>query len=134
VRVVLDTNVLVAGLRSKNGAAFQLLQLIGKNRFDLVISTPLVLEYEDVLLRPELGVPSTIVAPLLDFICLIGVPQPIYYLWRPFLRDVKDDMVLELAFNARAELVTFNAKDFRTVSQLGVQVITPLTLLERMQT
>ena len=50
-QIVIDTNVLVAGLRSKRGRAFELLSLVGTGAFDIHLSVPLVLEYEEILLR-----------------------------------------------------------------------------------
>jgi predicted nucleic acid-binding protein len=50
-QIVIDTNVIVAGLRFRRGSAFQLLTLIDTGQFDIHLSVPLVLEYTDVLLR-----------------------------------------------------------------------------------
>ena len=54
LQLVVDTNVLVAGLRSKRGASFELIRLFAENRFALNVSVALALEYEDVLKRPGL--------------------------------------------------------------------------------
>ncbi|HEX2203352.1 MAG TPA: PIN domain-containing protein [Longimicrobium sp.] len=81
-RVVIDTNVLVAGLRSDRGASFRLLTLIGDPRVELNPSVPLVFEYEAVLKRPEAGVPLTHdeIDRLLDFWCRVGRGNEIFYL------------------------------------------------------
>lgn len=128
-QIVIDSNVLVAGLRSKKGQAFRLLQLVGTGIFGINLSVPLVLEYEDVLLRPS---PSLPVAPIvieavIDYHCAVARHHRIYYLWRPFLRDPKDDMVLELAVKANCDyIVTFNKRDFADVTkQFGILVVTP---------
>ncbi len=131
MRVVLDTNVLVAALRSRTGASFRLLERVGRGNFETMISTPLILEYEDVLSRLDQPIESKLIAPVLDYLCLVGTVQEIHYLWRPFLRDPKDDHVLELAFNSRANIVTFNERDFRNVPELGIEVWSPRTLLEK---
>ena len=68
-RIVIDTNVMVAGLRSRHGSAFRLLALVGTGRFVIHLSVPLVLEYEEMLLRelPHLQVPRSVVEDVLDF-------------------------------------------------------------------
>jgi hypothetical protein len=69
------------------------------------LSVPLVLEYEDVLFRksPGLGIDRQVVESLLDFHCVVARRHHIFFLWRPFLRDPKDEMILELASKARVE-------------------------------
>ena len=131
MRIVLDTNVLVAALRSRTGASFRLLEQVGRGAFEVVVSTPLVLEYEDVLTRSEFGFPEEMTTPVLDYLCLVGQPQSIHFLWRPFFRDPKDDLVLEVAFNAGAHIVTFNARDFKNTDELGVKIFSPRAFLEK---
>ena len=94
-QVVIDTNVIVAGFRSRRGSAFQLLSVIDTGQFDFHLSVPLVLEYTDVLLRelPNLYLSHEEVDDIIDFYCAVGVQHEIFFLWRPFLRDPKDDMV-----------------------------------------
>src|SRR5688500_14272826 len=96
--VVLDTNVLVAGLRSRTGAAFKLLSTVSSGSFGINLSVPLVMEYEAVLLRPELKIPLTRaeIEAFIDFHCAVGRHHEIFFLWRPYLKDPGDDMVLEL--------------------------------------
>ena len=134
-KIVIDTNVLVAGLRSRRGSSFALLNLIGKNHFDIVLSVPLMMEYEAVLNRPELVPVSTqAVAAVLDFLCSVGICQDIFYLWRPRLRDANDDHVLELAMNANAKtIVTHNVRDFVAAHELGVSVVAPAKFLESLK-
>lgn len=131
--IVLDTNVLVAALRSRRGASFRLLELVGRDRFTLNVSVPLVLEYEDVLLRmtAELGLAGRDVRDLLDYLCSVANNQAIFFLWRPRLRDPKDDMVLELAAAAGCKtIITFNLRDFVGVAEFGVRAITPRDFLQ----
>jgi putative PIN family toxin of toxin-antitoxin system len=130
VRVVLDTNVLVSAFRSREGVAFRLVSLLGEERFEICVSVPLVLEYEDVLLRAT-SLDKDDVLSVLRFLCAVAHQQKIFYLWRPSLPDPKDDMVLELAVASRARyVVTYNGKDFAAAERFGVQVITPKAFLD----
>lgn len=134
-RIVLDTNVLYAGLYSANGKSYQLLKTIASGQARIALSTPLLFEYEDVLKRnqPTLGLSDTEVDIILDNLCAQADLQAVYFLWRPTLPDAKDDMVLELAVAAQVpRIVTFNAKDFRLASRFGIEVVTPKTLLEEL--
>ena len=131
-QIVIDTNVLVAGLRSKRGTAFRLLSLVGTGLFGIHLSVPLVLEYEEVLLRelPNLSVSRAAVEHIIDYHCAVATPHEIYFLWRPFLRDQDDDMVLELAVKAGCDsIVTYNQRDFADIEQFGLQTITPADFL-----
>lgn len=129
---VLDTSVLVAGLRSKRGASFQILRAIRAGNVRIALSVALVLEYESVLLRPGL-IPSFTPAELariLDGLCLLADHQQIFFAWRPFLPDPDDDLVLELAVAASASFViTHNTGDFRGSDSMGVRAITPASAL-----
>ena len=131
-QVVIDTNVIIAGLRSRRGCAFQLLTLIGTEHFDIHLSVPLVLEYTEVLIRelPNLYLNRDEVEDLIDFYCSVGVHHEIFYLWRPILRDPKDEMVLELAVKAGCEsIITYNTRDFAGVEQFGLKLLEPSEFL-----
>ncbi len=131
---MLDTNVLVAALRSRRGASFALLELVGTGAFDVVLSVPLVLEYEDAALRGRLALSAKDIAAVIDYLCAVAIHQPIYFLWRPFVADPKDDMVAEVAFGSSADfLVTHNLRDFRRMPELGVAVITPAVFLRKIR-
>lgn len=124
-RVVIDTNVLVAASRSARGASAKLLSLIGSGRFEICISVPLVIEYEDAVMRqlPESSSAREAWTDILDYICLVGKRQHVYFLWRPFLRDPRDEMVLELAVSAGCGvIISYNKRDFIGVNQFGVRV------------
>ena len=95
--VVIDTNVLLAGMRSRLGASFRLLSLVDSGRFDISISASLLLEYEDVLMRNVPLLSENEVNDVLDYLCEIANRQTIFFLWRPVLRDPNDDLVLEVA-------------------------------------
>ena len=136
VRVVLDTNVLIAGLRSAAGASFQLLQRLGGEAFTLCVSVPLVLEYEAVAKRQsrELGLSYADIDDVLDYVCRIAEPHAIFYLWRPFLPDPRDDLVLELAVEAQAGcIVTHNLRDFAGTEQFGIDILSPGAFLRRLE-
>lgn len=132
-RIILDTNVLIAGLRSRCGASFKLLSLVGMGQFDIALSVPLLFEYEDVLKRERIGISAPQARDVLNYFCEVGIHQEIYYLWRPFLKDSKDDLVLEVAVASQcSEIVTFNLKDFAGIEQFGLRAIRPADFLTEM--
>jgi putative PIN family toxin of toxin-antitoxin system len=133
-RVVIDTNVVVAGLRSRTGASFRLLSAIGAGRFEIALSVPLVLEYEDALARHAgvTGLSQADVDVVLDYFCQVGHLQEIFFLWRPYLPDPKDDMLLELAIAAGCQIiVTHNVRDFVGVGRFGIETLPPGKFLVR---
>jgi len=133
-RVILDTNVLVAGLRSRRGAAFRLLSEVGTGRFEIALSVPLVLECEDVILRHSQTTGLSVIdtEAFLDYFCRVGHLQPIFFLWRPHLPDPSDDMVLELAVAAGCEsVVTYNVRDFAGANQFGIKIVEPAPFLRQ---
>ena len=132
--IVLDTNVLIAGLRSRNGASFQVLSLVGESAFELNVSVPLVLEYEEVAKRESraLGLTHAEIDEVLDYLCAVATHREIYFLWRPVLRDAADDMVLEVAVDAGCDIVvTHNVRDFAGAERFGVRALTPGEFLRR---
>lgn len=129
MQIVLDTNVLIAGLRSSKGASYRLLRLIGGEKFQLNVSVPLVLEYEATIKRLT-PLSSRDVDLLIDFICRVSRPRQIHYLWRPALSDPQDDMVLELAVAGECRfIVTHNKSDFSEARRFGVGIRTPREFL-----
>ncbi len=133
-RIVMDTNVLVSALRSDGGASFRLLSLIDSKLFTLAVSVPLVLEYEAAAKadRKANGLSGADIDDLIDYICRRAEHYKVYYLWRPFLRDPKDDMVLELAVTSNAaRIVTYNRRDFRGTDQFGITADTPREFLHQ---
>jgi predicted nucleic acid-binding protein len=127
-RLVLDTNVLVAGLRSRRGASFRVLRLIEHGKARPVLSVPLVFEYEEVLKREAGVLPFTTedLDAVLDDLCVLGEQRAIHYLWRPTLWDPHDELVLEVAVAAGGiPIVTHNVKDFAGSEQFGVPIHTP---------
>jgi len=134
LKVVIDTNVIYAGLRSRNGASFQVMQRIGTGQFEMALSVPLLFEYEMILKREELPqLNAQDIEDILDYLCAAADARDIFYLWRPYLKDPKDDMLLEVAVESNADyIVTFNLQDFRNIGAFGVQAINPQQLLQRL--
>ena len=129
----MDTNVLFAGLYSSTGASFQILKLLDAGQIKPVISTALLFEYEDILKREQkiLELSDNQIDIILDNICSFSKFQKIYFLWRPYLKDPKDDHVLEVAVAYKTKIiVTHNLKDFSGVEKFGIKSITPGSFLE----
>ena len=131
MKIVIDTNALVAALRSRRGASFKLVSFLPNDKFSIFSSVPLVLEYEDALMRLE---SSTIaeqdIRNFVDFLCEIGHHQEIFFLWRPFLPDPSDDHVLEVAVAAGCDaIVTYNKRDFKGIERFGLRILDPRELL-----
>ena len=139
MKIVIDTNVLLSALFSRKGASNKILVwLFSQEKKYSVISNTLVAEYEDVLTRDENmqhynNLSRSDINAFIDDLCLISHHQKIYFLWRPFLRDSNDDMVLEVAVNAKAgAIITFNPKDFVGVKEkFGIEILSPKDFLEK---
>jgi putative PIN family toxin of toxin-antitoxin system len=129
MRVVFDTSVLVAAARSRRGASFALINSIPAPEFQLCLSVGLYTEWQEVLTRMENLPPGDTVEDVRRFLRYLAGQahlQKIHFLWRPFLADPDDDMILELAFAAGCSyIVTHNVKDFHGSEQLGVAVLRP---------
>ncbi|MCX7839805.1 MAG: putative toxin-antitoxin system toxin component, PIN family [Anaerolineae bacterium] len=131
-QIVIDTNVWIAALRSKRGASHRLLSLIDSGKFEINISVPLILEYEETAKRlvGEIALTEQDIDDILDYVCKVANHRKIYYLWRPFLSDLEDDMVLELAVTSECDfIITFNQSDFRGIERFGLAAITPQQFL-----
>jgi len=136
---VLDTDVLVAAMRSKSGASRQLLLAALEERYTMLLSVPLILEYEAVLTRPvhleAAGVSAEDIGAVLDDLASISTRVKLAFRWRPQLRDPDDDMVLEAAVNGSADaIITFNKRDFVTgARQFAVRIISPIEALQEIR-
>lgn len=136
MKAVLDTNVILSGLRSRNGASYQVLRMLYQNKFKIVVSVPLIFEYEEIL-KSKLNrniYTDEIIEQLLDSLCAIGEKSRVYYLWRPYLKDPFDDHILELALASGAEyIVTYNKKDLMKAQRLGFKVVDAKQFLEMLR-
>jgi len=136
IKVVLDTNVLYAGLYSSRGASHQILRALERGNVKIVLSTVLLFEYEYILKRnkTELGLSDRDIEKVLDNLCRLGEHQKIYFLWRPYLSDSEDDHILEVAVASGTKtIVTHNVKDFKGSEKFGIRVLTPRKLLEEIK-
>ena len=132
MNAVIDTNVILSGLKSKKGYSYRLLQLLPEKQFTPCISVPLILEYEAILKKHAKHLTDKYVDDFLNYICAISNSVKIHYLWRPILKDPFDDHILELAVNAQAEsIITFNTDDFKECIEFGITVEKPKEFLLR---
>jgi putative PIN family toxin of toxin-antitoxin system len=138
-RVVLDTSVVVAALRTRSGAGNAALRLIANGRLVLLATPPLFVEYEDVLHRPEQRLahglkPAEIDEFLAELAALIE-PVEVHFQWRPQLADPNDEMVLEAAISGRADaLVTYNVADFAPAARwFKIPVLRPAEVLRQVK-
>ena len=132
-KVILDTNILLSGLQSRQGQSYKLLTLLYENRFRIVLSVPLVLEYEAILKKKldRTIFTDEIIDRFIDYLCAISEHVKIFYLWRPFLKDPFDDHLLELALATNCRyIVTYNIKDFAKATELGISAITPADFIK----
>ena len=138
MRLVLDTDVLYAGIRSAEGASRQLLLAFLDRRAELLLSTSLLVEYEAVLTRTafldETGLQAATVLAILDDLAGLCVPVAFDYRWRPAARDANDDLVLETAINGGADAIaTFNLADLADgAARFGILAARPAALLKRL--
>ena len=139
MRLVLDTDVVVAGMRSPTGASAAILRYIREGYVTLLLSVPLAIEYEAVCQKAEHRLASGLSERQTDIFvsAIIAMAEPVetHFLWRPQLRDPNDEMVLEAAVNGRADtLVTFNLRDYGNApSRFGVDLLLPRTANERIR-
>jgi len=127
-RVVLDTNVVVAALRSDQGASYQILMLLGGNEIKMCLTVSLAMEYEAAAMRliGKTALARRDIGDVLDYLCSQANRHKVHFLWRPFLSDPDDDMVLEAAVASGAKhIVTHNTRDFAGVEKFGIRVLKP---------
>jgi putative PIN family toxin of toxin-antitoxin system len=140
MRLVLDTNVVVAAMRSPTGASAALLRAARRGDPVLLANVALALEYEATCLLAEhrlaAGFDLAQCGVFVDAVVAMVEPVESYFLWRPQLRDPADELVLEAAVNGRANaIVTFNRKDFGTTpARFGIDVLLPRDAIRRFKT
>ena len=141
-RIVIDTNVVLSALFSSKGRSYKLIELLAaqalKGIHYNVISVPLALEYEEVLLRPKNRqkydhFTEQEIRLVISDIVAISYRTKLHFLWRPFLKDSFDDKVLETAVNGQAKaIVTYNTKDFEGVKKyFDIDILTPAELFDK---
>lgn len=132
-KVVIDTNVFISSLKSKMGASYKLLFEVSRRKFEQNISPALIFEYESVAKRSSISLElnNSQVNSIIDSICKQSTKCQIFFLWRPFLKDPKDDFVLELAIESKSEfIITYNVSNFKGIEIFGIKAITPKVFLE----
>jgi predicted nucleic acid-binding protein len=139
MRVILDTNVLVAALRSDMGASYAIVAQLPSERFQMALRVPLYLQYQDVLTRPEHMTGASTRDDILNFLrylCSIAHQQRVFFLWRPWLKDPQDDMMLEAAVASQSRsIITHNLRDFtgsEIEAYLGIVPLRPHEFLHRL--
>ena len=140
MKAVLDTNVVVAAALSRRGASSKLLGLLAEDRFEIALTLPLYLEYADVLQRDKVrsrGVDPEAARELHEDLGAVAKGQVVHFVWRPWLRDANDDMVLEAAVASRSRyIVTFNLKDFvrqGVEEAFGIEIVTPAAMIKKIE-
>jgi putative PIN family toxin of toxin-antitoxin system len=136
---VLDTDVAVAAMRSPTGGSAELLKRVAAGKAVMVLTVALALEYESICMLAEhrlaSGLSTSDTGLYVDTLIAMAEPVPLFFRWRPQLRDPGDELVLEAAVNGRADaIVTFNERDLRQArSSFGIEVLRPGEVLRRLR-
>ena len=139
MRLVLDTDVVVAAMRSPRGGSAELLRRIDGGKAVMLLTVSLALEYEAICTLAEHRLASGLSASEANIYVdgLIGLAEPVrsFFRWRPQLRDPGDELVLEAAVNGQADaIVTFNESHLREARRaFGIDVIRPAEALRRIK-
>ena len=132
-QIVIDTNVILAGLKSNKGASYKLLTILNDQRFQINISTTLVFEYEEILKREQqkIGLNNEDIDNFINGICYLANHHQLFYIWRPLAKDKDDDFLIDLALKCQAQfIVSYNQKDLQPVEKLGISILTPKQFLQ----
>lgn len=138
-RIVLDTDIIIAGMRSPTGASATLILMALDKQFEMLASVPLFFEYEAKCTSPlhwtEAGLTKSQADIFVNGLASLIKPIKTHYLWRPLLRDPNDEMVLEVAVNGHADaIVTFNFRDYGNIpDKFGIQLLKPAQALRRLR-
>jgi putative PIN family toxin of toxin-antitoxin system len=139
MRLVLDTDVVVAAMRSPSGASAEILRFIRREQVTLLLSTAMMLEYDAVCTRPEhlsaADLSTKDAEEFLNAIAFLAKPVEIHFRWRPQLRDPNDEIILETAINGNADhIVTFNIKHYGNApAAFGIEVLRPADVIRRIR-
>lgn len=136
IRAVLDTNILVSALRSKNGASYEILSRLVKKEFELIIGNTVLAEYDEVLKRecPAFGIPVAIVDRFLDTLCASSTFYQTSSYWKPALPDPDDEAFAQLALEAKVGyLVTCNQRHFPSGRLPALRVVSPKEFLQALK-
>jgi putative PIN family toxin of toxin-antitoxin system len=130
MEIVMDTDVMVAAMRSPQGASRAWLRAVLLKEVELILSVPLILQYEAVLHRPEhlmaCKMSKREVNSVLDNLSAVCKRVKVSYLWRPMLKDPGDEMVLEAAVNGQADqILSFNQRDFKGIEKFSIKIAKP---------
>ncbi|HMW07572.1 MAG TPA: putative toxin-antitoxin system toxin component, PIN family [Leptospiraceae bacterium] len=132
-KIIIDTNVLVSGLKSRLGASYKLLSSLNDERIQLFLSNSLLFEYEEILKRNNhlVNLDLNEIDSLLDDICAIASTKNIFYLWRPTTSDPDDDFIVDLAIASNIDyIITFNVSNFLNAKKMNIKTITPKEFLQ----
>lgn len=136
--VTLDTNILYQALKSKTGASYFILQQVRNRKIQIALSVPVFQEYQDVLTRnkslKDFELQLEDIDKFLRFIAYIGKTFEIYFLFRPNLKDEKDNMIVELVLTSQSDyLITSNIRDFKNAELKfdQLRIITPSEFVKR---
>lgn len=136
---MLDTDVVVAAMRSPRGASAELLRRIDRGKAIMLLTVALALEYEAICTLAEHRLASGLSASeavlYVDGLIALSEPVRAFFRWRPQLRDPGDELVLEAAVNGQADaIVTFNESHLREARKsFGIEVIRPAEALRRIK-
>lgn len=139
MRLVVDTDVVVAAMRSPSGASAALIRRLLEGEGVWLLSVAMALEYEAVCMLADHRLASNAAAEdvmnLLYTIFDVIVPVEVHYQWRPQLADAGDEMVLEAAVNGHADaIVSFNHKDYKGApGRFGIRLRTPAEALREIR-
>ena len=128
-QIVIDTNVILAGLRSNKGASYQLLTILNDRRFQINVSANLVFEYEEILKR-EQQQNNEDIDNIINGICHLANHHEIFYIWQPLAKDKNDDFLIDLAFKCQANfIISYNQRDLKPIEKFGIFILTPKQFL-----
>ena len=131
-QIVIDTNVILAGLLSNKGASYKLLTILNDQRFQINVSATLVFEYEEILKREQqqIDLNNEDIDNIINGICNLANHHEIFYIWRPLVKDKNDDFLIDLAFKCQANfIISYNQRDLKPIEKFGIFILTPKQFL-----